>query len=334
MCSLPYLMEAGVCHRRRADSLPTSSMSLMSVEERRDFQRNRKRTRIKTASYVLSVFLLVLLSASPSSSSSSSSNSSSFLQFTHPKYHVSIPENSVGRVVAIPDVKMGIKLGPDASSNDVQVRFRIKSGDPDGFFKAESERVGDFVFLVLRTRTSTRDVLNRERTDAYDLDVRARIKRPGHKSRTRRDRRKNKKTLLEPEPRCAVHVTVTDTNDLDPFFAPSRYSFVADEDAPLHSAVGRVRATDADAGVNGAVYYSVVGEPGPFAVDPVTGDVVVTRPLDFKARPRHTLTLAARDRGAKPAYAVRRADTAEVHIQVKQVRIFKLLFYCILGDPP
>ena len=295
------------------------------------------------ASVVSSVFLAALVAAlqvsraassgdNSSSSSPSASASSSYIQFTRPEYRVSIPENSVGRVFAVPEVRMGVDLSPlsPAEAAGLKVRFKVRSGDPDGFFKADSERVGDFVFLVLRTKTSNRDVLNRERRDSYRLEVRARVKgqrRPRkRRSRRRRSRRKSEHHDLL---RTVVRVRVTDTNDLDPFFQPSRYSFEAPEDAPLFSSVGRVRATDADEGVNGEIYYSILEEPSSssssssqshFAVDPMSGVVFVSRPLAFEDRPRHALTVAAQDRGAKPAYASRQADTAEVSVQVKQVR--------------
>lgn len=147
--------------------------------------------------------------------------------------------------------------------------------------------------------------------------------------------------------KCVVRVRVVDTNDLDPFFAPSRYTFVVEEDAPLHRSVGRVRAEDADEGVNGEIYYRLLGptEGATFAVDPVTGELTLTRPLDFREKPTHDLVVAAADRGAKPDYANRQADTATVHIKVKQVRtrggkdkverntIFSPIFNMVLVNP-
>jgi len=244
---------------------------------------------------------------------------SSSIQFTQSEYLARIPENSVGRISATPDRdRMGVSLADTALPTGANVRFRIKSGDPEGFFKAEAERVGDFVFLNIRTRTSNRNVLNRERKDSYALDVRARI-------RTRRAGG-GKRGKRPPDARAVVRVLVTDTNDLDPFFQPSSYAFEVPEDAVVHQSVGRVSATDADEGVNGEIYYSLIDvddEEDPqrsFAVDPVTGVVFVTRPLSYRQAPRFTLTVAAQDRGPKPAYAVRQADTATVDIRVRQVR--------------
>ena len=60
------------------------------------------------------------------------------------------------------------------------------------------------------------------------------------------------------------------------------------EDTPLHASVGRVHADDADEGVNGEIYYSLmrhhrkVNVPEYFAVDPVSGVITLTRPVTFK----------------------------------------------------
>ncbi len=79
------------------------------------------------------------------------------LEFTQSEYHVVIPENSLGRVYAVPSdltTKMGIPMSGSSGvlnrPDSLSVRFRIKSGDPDNFFKAEAEVVGDFVFLLIR----------------------------------------------------------------------------------------------------------------------------------------------------------------------------------------
>ncbi len=249
------------------------------------------------AKSVVVIILALLISAA------SASNSSSSIQFTQAEYKFTIPENSVGKVAALPSssTRPGIEL-PGGPDDPVRIRFRIRSGDPDGLFKADAERVGDFVFLVIRTRTNSERVPNRERVAQYVLDVRPKGRRFD-------------------SARCKVIVEVTDTNDLDPFFQPSRYAFVVEEDTALHASLGRVRAEDADEGVNGEIYYSLVDpfSHPEFAVDPLTGVISLARPLKFAEHSLHSLTVLAQDRGAKPAYAVRQADTAVVSMEVKQV---------------
>ena len=58
-------------------------------------------------------------------------------------------------------------------------------------------QVGDFVFLSLRTRSSNLNVLNRERTPRYRLEIRAKVRRRG-----------DGKRLRMKEPKCVVDVEV------------------------------------------------------------------------------------------------------------------------------
>ena len=109
------------------------------------------------------------------------------LAFTQESYNVVIPENSIGKVYAVPsdlNTKMGISLSENSgisgeNFDKLSIRFRIRSGDTDGFFKAEAEKIGDFVFLLIRTKTNNMDVLNRERRDSYELEIRTRVRDKG-----------------------------------------------------------------------------------------------------------------------------------------------------------
>ncbi|XP_046666856.1 fat-like cadherin-related tumor suppressor homolog [Homalodisca vitripennis] len=225
-------------------------------------------------------------------------------RFTRPHYNVTIPENSVGKTYVTPEEKMGVfRL-----DEDVEVRFKIVSGDRDKFFKAEERLVGDFWFLLIRTKTGNVDVLNRERKDRYFLDVRA--------TATKRDGKKM--TYLEAN--ATLSVCVLDTNDLNPLFYPTEYVETVAEDLPLHSSVIRVAAEDADLGRNGEIYYSFQENTEQFAVHPTTGVISLTRPLRYSEREIHELTVLAQDRGTvlkgggKPS-------TAKLKIFVKQVNL-------------
>lgn len=187
-------------------------------------------------------------------------------RFTQSLYNVSIPENSIGKTYVMPEKRMGIKLA--SADSDVDVKFRIVSGDREKFFKAEERTVGDFCFLLIRTRTSNVDVLNRERKDRYVLEVRA--------TSSKRDGR-NRVITLEAD--VTVVVTILDTNDLNPLFYPIEYETTVTEDTPLHRSILRVIAEDADLGRNGEIYYSFAEETDQFAVHPVSGVVTLTRPL-------------------------------------------------------
>lgn len=195
-----------------------------------------------------------------------SSSTESEFRFTQSLYNVSIPENSIGKTYVVPEERMGIKLA--SADSDVDIKFRIVSGDREKFFKAEERTVGDFCFLLIRTRTSNVDVLNRERKDRYVLEVRA--------TSTKRNGR-NRMITLEAD--ATVVVTILDTNDLNPLFYPIEYETTVTEDTPLHRSILRVIAEDADLGRNGEIYYSFSEETDQFAVHPVSGVITLTRPL-------------------------------------------------------
>ncbi|XP_043267899.1 fat-like cadherin-related tumor suppressor homolog isoform X3 [Venturia canescens] len=230
--------------------------------------------------------------------------------FTRAQYNVSIAENSIGKTYVLPEEKMGIGLSN--LDRDVEIKYRIVGGDRDKFFKAEERTVGDFCFLLIRTRTGNVDVLNRERKDRYVLEVRA--------TGTRRAAR-NKLVVLDAE--TTVIVTVLDTNDLNPLFYPTEYKETVTEDTPLHRSILRVSAEDADLGRNGEIYYSFAEETDQFAVHPVSGVITLTRPLRYAERPIYELTVLAEDRGALFHRAgTIRASTARVTIRVRQVNLY------------
>ncbi|XP_045763036.1 fat-like cadherin-related tumor suppressor homolog isoform X2 [Maniola jurtina] len=204
------------------------------------------------------------------------------LHFAHALYNVSVPENSPPRTFAT-QPPAAAPLGVRLPAPGARVRFRIRHGDRDKFFKAEDRAVGDFCFLALRTRAGHADVLNRERRDSFRLDVRATAQLADGRQ-------------LEAD--TVVAVQVTDENDLSPLFYPTEYEAVVREDAPLHSSVARVSADDADLGVNGEIYYSLAEPTDRFAVHPTAGVVTLTRALRAAEAPTYTVAVLARDRAS------------------------------------
>ncbi|XP_041781525.1 fat-like cadherin-related tumor suppressor homolog [Anopheles merus] len=226
--------------------------------------------------------------------------------FAHAVYNVSIPENSVIKTYAVQppnEPRMGLHVTPD-----LEVRYKIVAGDKDRFFKAEERAVGDFVFLAIRLRTNN-IVLNREKGDSYRLEVKATGTRREGKSRT----------TLEAD--TTIDVRVLDANDLSPLFYPTEYAVAITEDTPLHKSILHVVAEDADLGLNGEIYYSILDETEQFAVHPTTGVITLTRPLRFAERVLHELTVVANDRGIGST-SRNQASKARVKIKVLQVNLF------------
>ncbi|XP_058123843.1 fat-like cadherin-related tumor suppressor homolog [Anopheles ziemanni] len=225
--------------------------------------------------------------------------------FAHAVYNVSIPENSVIKTYAVQppnEDRMGIHVTPD-----LEVKYKIVSGDKDKFFKAEERAVGDFVFLAIRLRTNN-IVLNREKGDSYRLEVKA--------TGTRREG----KSRISLEADTVIDVRVLDANDLSPLFYPTEYSVAITEDTPLHKSILHVVAEDADLGLNGEIYYSILDETEQFAVHPTTGVITLTRPLRFTDSALHELMVVANDRGIGSTR--NQASKARVKIKVLQVNLF------------
>jgi protocadherin Fat 1/2/3 len=51
----------------------------------------------------------------------------------------------------------------------------------------------------------------------------------------------------------------------------------------------RVRAEDADSGINGEIYYSIAEETDQFAIHPLSGVLTLTRPLLYRQAAKFTV---------------------------------------------
>uniref|UniRef100_A0A8C9QC51 FAT atypical cadherin 1 n=1 Tax=Spermophilus dauricus TaxID=99837 RepID=A0A8C9QC51_SPEDA len=108
---------------------------------------------------------------------------------------------------------------------------------------------------------------------------------------------------------ATVNINVTDINDNTPVFSQDTYTTVISEDAVLEQSVITVMADDADGPSNSHIHYSIIeGNQGsPFTIDPVKGEVKVTKLLDRE-------TVKATD-GGTPSLS----DVATVNINVTDI---------------
>ncbi|NXE71882.1 PCDB4 protein, partial [Calcarius ornatus] len=102
-----------------------------------------------------------------------------------------------------------------------------------------------------------------------------------------------------------VSIIILDANDNAPVFTQEGYSGTVLENMPEGSVILTVLATDPDAGLNGDISYQlseVVGKSeSAFVIDPITGEIKITKPLDFEAAHTHELTVRATDGGGLSA---------------------------------
>ncbi|RMB96910.1 hypothetical protein DUI87_26981 [Hirundo rustica rustica] len=98
-----------------------------------------------------------------------------------------------------------------------------------------------------------------------------------------------------------IKIVILDVNDNAPIFTKEVYIGQVLENMPEGSVVLTVLATDQDAGVNGDISYQLsqaVGQSdSAFVIDPKTGEIKLTKPLDFEAAATHELSVRARDGG-------------------------------------
>jgi len=101
-----------------------------------------------------------------------------------------------------------------------------------------------------------------------------------------------------PVPRSSsaeVIVDIVDLNDEEPLFEHHTYSLDVDENSPVGTEVGTVKAVDPDDGLNGHVTYSTTSDL--FGVDSETGRITTLQPLDREVVPVYSLTVVASDSG-------------------------------------
>uniref|UniRef100_A0A8B9RS20 Cadherin-23 n=1 Tax=Accipiter nisus TaxID=211598 RepID=A0A8B9RS20_9AVES len=181
-------------------------------------------------------------------------------------YNVSLPENVARdfKVVRLNCTDADIGLNAELS-------YFITGGNQDGKFS-----VG-FRDGVVRTVVS----LDRETVASYTLILEAIDNGPTGNRRTGT---------------ATVYVTVLDVNDNRPIFLQSSYEVSVPEDIPAASSIVQVKATDADEGVNGRVWYRIVkgNEHNNFRINPSTGLVMRgVRHLDREQNSSHVLEVEA-----------------------------------------
>ena len=99
-----------------------------------------------------------------------------------------------------------------------------------------------------------------------------------------------------------ISVLVADANDHVPVFDRPSYDRTVPEDVAVGTTLTRVRARDADSGLNSVINYSFSPRTrsdfgAMFAIHNGTGDVTVTSPLDFEQHQLIDLVVTAQDLG-------------------------------------
>ncbi|XP_075623008.1 protocadherin beta-15-like [Balearica regulorum gibbericeps] len=122
-----------------------------------------------------------------------------------------------------------------------------------------------------------------------------------------------------------IHIVVLDVNDNSPIFTQKLYIGQVLENAPEGSVVVKVVASDLDAGPNGAISYQfsqAVGQsPSAFVIDPVSGEIKLTKPLDFEVAENHELSVRATDGGGLSAICKVLVEVVDVNDNAPELAV-------------
>ncbi|KAL9851842.1 LOW QUALITY PROTEIN: protocadherin Fat 4 [Geothlypis trichas] len=136
-------------------------------------------------------------------------------------------------------------------------------------------------FSINRATGEIRSVrpLDREKLSQYTLTIKASDKGTPLQSTT-----------------VKVIINILDENDNAPRFSQI-FSASVPENAPLGFTVTRVTTSDEDIGVNAVSRYSIRDTSLPFAINPSTGDITISRPLNREDTDRYRIRVSAHDSG-------------------------------------
>ncbi|XP_061684446.1 protocadherin-16-like isoform X2 [Syngnathoides biaculeatus] len=181
-----------------------------------------------------------------------------------------------------------------------RVTYRVQSGNAGGTFSLNPNTGSLSIFKPL----------DREEQEVFNLTIVAEDQGAPRRSSSQ-----------------LLRVYVVDVNDEVPRFEESNYEGQIAENQPRGTAVLTVSAFDLDQGSNGKVTYGGISVEG-FTINPVTGVITTTQPLDRELREFYTVTVYAKDGGLPPNYA-----KASVRIRVldenDNAPVFGRLFYGI-----
>ncbi|XP_036918942.1 cadherin-10 isoform X1 [Sturnira hondurensis] len=214
-------------------------------------------------------------------------------------YTASVPEMSV---VGTSVVQVTATDADDPSyGNSARVIYSILQGQP--YFSVEPETG------IIRTALPN---MNRENREQYQVVIQAKDMggQMGGLSGT-----------------TTVNITLTDVNDNPPRFPQSTIHLQVVESSPVGTAIGSVKATDADTGKNAEVQYRIIDGDGTDMFDIITekdtqeGIITVKKPLDYESRRLYTLKVEAENTHVDPRfyYLGPFKDTAIVKISIGDV---------------
>uniref|UniRef100_A0A0N5A589 Cadherin domain-containing protein n=1 Tax=Parastrongyloides trichosuri TaxID=131310 RepID=A0A0N5A589_PARTI len=238
--------------------------------------------------------------------------SGTIFQFTKPSYNMSLEENSRGKIVA--RIDENVRVGVYIPCQGCRIKFRIVRGDPQRQFKTLHKVIGDFAYLHIRQENDV--ILNREKTNMYQLTVKATITRPHYESL---------------ETTANIYLNIRDQNDLLTRFSEEKFQFDVSIDTKPFSFIGQVNAYDSDEGLNGEILYSFKELNKYFYMEPTTGIIRAYKSLKSIGKSEISFEGFVQDRTSRLFYniedmqpqrpAFNQPNEAEIKIKILDEKI-------------
>uniref|UniRef100_A0A803V5N7 Cadherin domain-containing protein n=1 Tax=Ficedula albicollis TaxID=59894 RepID=A0A803V5N7_FICAL len=119
-----------------------------------------------------------------------------------------------------------------------------------------------------------------------------------------------------------VKIVILDANDNAPMFTKHVYIAKVLENMPEGSVILTVLATDQDAGINGDISYEITElSDSAFLIDPRTGQIKITNPLDFEEAETHELGVRATDGGGLSAICKVLVEVVDVNDNAPELAV-------------
>ncbi|XP_020860824.1 protocadherin beta-16-like [Phascolarctos cinereus] len=125
-----------------------------------------------------------------------------------------------------------------------------------------------------------------------------------------------------------IRIVVLDANDNAPVFSQSLYRATVAENSPVGFVVTIVSAADSDQGSNGEVTYSFSQNAGKghraFQIDPLTGEIRISKFLDFEMIEKYELSVRATDGGGLSSHCKVLVEVVDVNDNPPEVTVTSL----------
>ncbi|CAL1540134.1 unnamed protein product [Lymnaea stagnalis] len=186
-------------------------------------------------------------------------------RFDRPVYYFSVSENvKVGFIIN------NVTASDNDSGNNKKISFSFLS----------NRYTSVFGLSPISGQIWTRDLLDREIHDTYELTIRA------------VDHGSPPLSAL-----ALIKINVTDVNDNDPVFSRDQYRFSIRENLSPNSLVGQVIANDRDIGNNGLLQFFFSTPQTNFTINSINGEIRTQVSLDRETVAEHLLTVYVSDKG-------------------------------------